>query len=138
VDQFGVPGADGGSVTTVSLRLSGFKHGGLGNEITIATAPSALAEGFPFAMVDMSLMQGIPLGSATLLARGGLSLVLGGGALPGLNLGLGLVVPVMPRLGVRLDAVYRPLLIEHSRFDTYSVGVGLTLLPPISLPADQP
>lgn len=137
VDDFGIPGSEGARITTISLRLSGFNHDGVGNELTLAAAPSALAAGGAFVLADMDLMQGVPVGDATVLARGGVSLVLGGGALPGVNLGVGLVVPVMPKLAVRLDAVYRPLLIAQSRVDTYSIGVGLMSLPALVAPAEE-
>jgi hypothetical protein len=127
VDQFGFVGVEEARATTLSLHLSGFKHDGLGNEVTLGMA---VGVGGRFVLGDFSLMQGIPLvGTSTLLVRGGVSLALGGGILPGANFGLGVVIPVMPQLGVRLDAMYRPFLYEMARLDSYSVGIGLMSLP---------
>jgi hypothetical protein len=78
-------------------------------------------------------MPGIPLGSATLMVGGGLSAVLAAGILPGVHLGLGVVIPVIPQLSVRLDAVYRPFVYEMVRLDSYSIGVGLMTLPGLDL-----
>jgi len=125
VDRFGFFGVDDAHTTTLSLRLSGYQPDGLGNEVTLALVPGAR-----FVLSDFSLMQGIPLaGTSTLLVRGGLSLELGGGFLPGAHLGFGVVVPVGPGFGIRLDAVYRPFLYQMARLDSYSVGIGLMTLP---------
>jgi hypothetical protein len=133
VDRFSFPAVEDAHTTMVSIRLSHFEHDGLSRELTLATAPSSLKHGFPFLMVDLSLMPGIPLGSATLMVGGGLSAVLAAGILPGVHLGLGVVIPVIPQFSVRLDAVYRPFVYEMVRLDSYSIGVGLMTLPGLDL-----
>ncbi|MEO8030845.1 MAG: hypothetical protein ABJC74_17910 [Gemmatimonadota bacterium] len=134
-DQWIAPGTDGGRVPTISLRLGGFDPDGPGEEFTLglsATSPAG------FAIADFSLTRGIPADDFILLLRGGLSLVVGSGVIPGAHLGLGVILPVIPRLGFRFDAVYRPLLIESHRYDTVSVGIGLMALPALGLLDPEP
>ncbi len=134
-DQLLIPGADQGGLSTISLRLGGFDPDGPGEEFSLglpATSPTG------FAIADFSLTRGIPADAFILLLRGGLSLVVGSGVLPGAHLGLGVILPVIPRLGLRFDAVYRPLLIESHRYDTVSVGIGLMALPALGLLDPEP
>ena len=136
IDQFVVSDWGRGPITTLSARISGFKADGLGNELTLGIAPES---GGGLALADFSLMQGVPIGGSTLLVRGGLSLAMGGGAVLGAHFGLGLALPVIPRLAIRLDAVYRPFFdLMTARLDSFSLGIGLMTLPAISLPGSDP
>jgi hypothetical protein len=85
--------------------------------------------------LDLGLAYGQPFGTRPLLLlRGGLTLLVGGdsdgggGAAAAVTPGLGLVVPLGGRLGLRFDASPRFWITEFPLV-TFGAGAGLVLLP---------
>lgn len=114
---------EGGVVTAfedaaviMGIRASHARVGAAGVDFSLATFPDGLVEGFVLLLPNLDLATAAPVGErAWLLPRFGVSALVGvgeggGGAIPGFNVGIGLLGHVAERAGVRLDVTYIRLI----------------------------
>jgi hypothetical protein len=119
--------------TALTLRLSSLRAGSAGTEVGVALFPQALAVRALLLAPDFGASYNVSLPGATLLAKGGLSMLiaLGGGFgfLPGFHLGGGVIMRVEERLCLRLDATRHFYQVEGRTHGVWSFGVGFAVLP---------
>jgi hypothetical protein len=133
VDRFEV---EDFSLLAGTFHLSSLKPNNLTPEFAISVFPQAFAAMVLVTNVDVGGAINLPLPSATLLLRGGLSGLFafgsgGAGALPGVHYGASLLVKIAGKNGVRLDVLARrAVLPPYGVPPAYvSIGVGITALP---------
>jgi len=100
------------SVFQVGIRSTSVKTGGVGVDFALATLPQAIGAGVFFLMPNLDLTTAVPVGPrAWLMPRFGVSALVGAGeeagAVPGFNLGIGLIGRMGERMGARMDVTYQ-------------------------------
>jgi hypothetical protein len=120
-------------ITTVSFHYSQLRPNKLGTEIGAALFPEAINAGALVLAPDLGAAFNASGSGFTLLAKGGLSTLLGLGQgfgfYPGYHFGSGLIVRTGNRSGVRLDVVRHVYFDSQASAAFWSVGLGLTGLP---------
>jgi hypothetical protein len=99
------------AVFLVGFRTTAVSRG-VGVDFSLGTLPQGIAEGLWLLLPNVDVTSAVPIGSsAWLLPRAGVSALLGfggggGGAIPGVNVGIGLLGRMGERSGARLDVTY--------------------------------
>jgi len=120
-----------GTVPQVGLRVAAIRPNRLNVDFALAVFPTILGEGALLAMPDLDVAYVLPAGEQVLVApRVGVSALAGvgeggGGALPGYNVGLGVVARVQPSLAIRVDYTYRRLLVGEESYPLTSLSFGI-------------
>jgi hypothetical protein len=126
----GVLATEYGSVAEVGIRYSTGKPSELGLDLAFSTLPQAFQFGAVAAFMDLDATVAVPIGSVLALApRAGFSgIALAGdgfgGALPGGNIGLGVVLRVGERTALRADVTRRQFLGAEDPFNSVTAGVA--------------
>lgn len=130
LDALSLVGEGNRALPTITLRMGGFNPDGNGLEASLAIAAPGVNRDFGrVALADFDFTRGIALRGPVVLLRGGGGLLIAGGGTPTVNAGLGLVVPLGSRTGVRADLSVRSLLFAFPHLNLLSLGVGLMVLP---------
>jgi hypothetical protein len=118
-------------------------RGGYGSvDFAFATLPDALFDGTLVFLMDLGITYGAPSDTSdrspvyvfphagvSLFTASGLSGSGGGGAVAGLNIGAGLLLPASPSLGFSFDYTYRRFFSEGSSLPASSITAGLMFWP---------
>jgi uncharacterized membrane protein YdjX (TVP38/TMEM64 family) len=119
--------------TAVTLRVSSLRAGSAGTEVGVALFPQALVARALLLAPDFGASYNLSLSGATVLAKGGLSMLvgLGGGFefLPGFHFGGGAIIRAEERLAVRLDVTRHFYQVEGRTHGVWSFGLGFAVLP---------
>jgi hypothetical protein len=127
-------GASGAALLRPSLRATGPR--GTGWEVALTIFPDGIWIVPPFLVVGVQagLAQRIPIGPVDLIAKAGGAAILQGGmpeegkvlrAVPGVQAGLGLLVPVDRRSTLRLDVTRHVYSAMGYETGVWSFGVGV-------------
>lgn len=113
------------------VRLTQVKPGAIGVDFALATLPQAIAEGVFILLPNLDLTTPVPVGPrAWLEPRIGVSALVGAGeaagAVPGFNVGIGLLGRMGEKVGARLDVSYQRYLSggESLGFTAVTFGVA--------------
>ena len=124
-------------LVSTSIHITRLSHNRITPEFTMGFFPQYFDEGGVWLTPDLGLAANVSLPKATLLVKGGVSGVFafgqgGGGALPGVHVGTGLLIQVIPGLGLRLEALYHRYLFEFNPdygVGAWTFGIGISSLP---------
>lgn len=114
------------AVFQVGVRWTTVKQGGVGVDFALGTLPEGIAAGVFVVLPNLDMTAAVPVGPrAWLLPRIGVSALVGTGedlgALPGFNLGVGLLGRIGEKMGARMD-------VTHQRYLSGGESLGLTTL----------
>jgi hypothetical protein len=130
-------GAGGPARFRPTLRATKLPRGRPGLDLALTIFPDGISIFPPILIVGLQggLAQRVPLGKMSLLVKGGMAAIVAGGlamqdpfvyVVPGVQAGLGLLVPMDRRSSIRLDLTRH---IYHSRYDNtqvWSFGFGVS------------
>jgi hypothetical protein len=114
------------SVFETGVRFGSLKPKQVNADVRFATSPKALMSGLIVLAADIDAAFVLPLGQGMVATpRAGVSLLAGvsgegGGGVPGVNFGLGVVAGLTSPLGVRFDYTHRTYLVGEGE------GIGAT------------
>jgi hypothetical protein len=123
-----------GRFTAVDFRFTRLDHRRSGLDLNLGLVPVALQGGLVVLDLDFGAAQGLAIGPATLLLKGGAGTFLALGLhaerefYPGLQAGLAALVPVQRQLALRLDLSRRVYFPAGGSFQMWSAGVGFAVV----------
>jgi hypothetical protein len=122
-----------GNFVTLGLRRTDLARSGNGVDVAVGLVPEALGARVLLLQVDAGFARALPIGPATVLLKSGMGNFLALGAqtelYPGVQAGIGLVLPLQRRLRLRVDLTRRLYFPQDGRLGLWSVSVGLDELP---------
>ena len=113
------------SLFQLGLRVTP-SRGGYGSvEFAFATFPDELAHGAFVFLMDLGITSGAPSDSSPVYVfpHGGVSLLAGGGAVFGYNVGAGLLLRASPSVGFNFDYTYRRFTSDQVPMSSITVGL---------------
>ena len=129
--------ADGFRLVAGTFHVSSIKPNNLTPEFAVSIFPRAIASRVLLTNIDLGGAFNIPMPSATMLIRGGVSglFLLGGGGAGGIggaHYGLSLLLKFRDKNGIRLDLLHRLYFLPIDLgAGAVTLGVGITALPGI-------
>lgn len=134
-------GAEGPALLRPTVRFTTYPRRGPGAEFAAVVFPDGISVHPPAVLFGLQagLTQPLAAGPVTLLPRAGAAAITALGLLsdsdlirivPGVQAGLGILVPVDRRSSIRLDLTRHAYRSSYGNFRVWSFGVGVSARPP--------